>query len=556
MRRITAAKLDALEAKAATVSATSNADSAEVIGVVCPIDGLIKRIKYQNGKWIDVDEDPQIFISAKGEIALKAETRYVVLYGGRGSSKSVLEVDIDLFLAKNRGYKIYELREFQNSLDDSVYTLLKDEIDRLKMTGFTVQNNVIFHETGGEFKFKGMARNPAAIKSASGFNKFVFEESDNASEESLKYLTPTARNKARAGLPKKFKSQQEIDIEDVDELANVQLVFIANPKSAEDAFSKRFITPYKEYLDRDGVYVDALHTIIKMNYTDNPWFEDSGLEEERRFAFDNFSRAMYDHVWLGEFNDHVPDAIIMAEWFDACIDSHLTLGWKPKGAKIVTHDPADSGDAKGICARHGSLITHLVAVIDGDVNSACDIATDTAIAIDADKFVNDATGIGLSLRRQINDAFSAKRIEIEEFFGSGAVDDPDGIAENYIEQSTRQVTNKEFFANIRAQRYFKLAQRCYRTYRAVKFGEYTDPADMISFSSECSGLTQLRTELCRIPRKRGTGNGYQIASKQEMKKLGMKSPNLADCVMMSETDYNPMPVIDYSNIHIPSGASW
>ena len=289
-----------------------------------------------------------------------------------------------------------------------------------------------------------------------------------------------------------------------------------------------------------------------MNFEDNPWFDDSGLEGERQFAFANFSRALYDHIWLGEFNDHVPDAIIMAEWFDACIDAHVKLGWRQKGAKIVAHDPADSGDAKGVCVRHGSVITQLMCITDGDVNSACDIATDTAIAIDADKFVYDATGIGLSLRRQINDAFSAKKIEIEEFFGSGSVDEPNGIAENYIEQSTRQITNDEFFANIRAQRYFKVAQRVYRTYRAVVHGEYTDPAQMISFSSECTGLSQLRTELCRIPRKRGTGNGYQIASKQEMKKLGMKSPNIADCVMMSETDYNPFPVVDYSNISIPT----
>lgn len=83
--------------------------------------------------------------------------------------------------------------------------------------------------------------------------------------------------------------------------------------------------------------------------------------------------------------------------------------------------------------------------------------------------------------------------------------------------------------------------------------EYSDPADLISFSSECQDLKQLRTELCRLPRKRGTGNGYQIVSKKDMKdKLGIKSPNLADCVMMSETDFKPLAVPDYSQFTIPS----
>ena len=550
MKRLTAAKIEKLEQESKKVVAQGLTDIKEVFGVVCPDNGLIHSITYSSGNWGKTDKLPTLFIPAKMEIALRAKTRFVVIIGGRGSGKSNNEADIDLVLAKDAQYKIMELREFQASMRDSVHSLLSIEVQRLNMPGFNIQNDGIFHENGGSFSFQGLARNPESVKSAAGFHRFVIEESQFLSEKSLNVLTPTARNIAKAGLPSKFGGKKEII--DEDTLRSVQLVFIGNPQSADDPFSKRFITPYKTHIDADGVYIDDLHTIIKMNFEDNPWFDDSGLEGERQFAFANFSRALYDHIWLGEFNDHVPDAIIMAEWFDACIDAHVKLGWRQKGAKIVAHDPADSGDAKGVCVRHGSVITQLMCITDGDVNSACDIATDTANAIDADKFVYDATGIGLSLRRQINDAFTAKKIEIEEFFGSGSVDDPNGIAENYIEQSTKQITNDEFFANIRAQRYFKVAQRVYRTYRAVVHGEYTDPAEMISFSSECAGLPQLRTELCRIPRKRGTGNGYQIASKQEMKKLGMKSPNIADCVMMSETDYNPFPVVDYSNISIPT----
>jgi len=548
--RITKARLEKLEQETKKVVAQASTDIKEVFGVVCPVNGLTHSIMYAAGDWEKTDRPPTIFIPAKMEIALRAKTRFVVIVGGRGSGKSNNQADIDLVLVKDAQYKVMELREFQASMRDSVYSLLNIEIHRLAMGGYTSQNDGIYHENGGSFSFQGLARNPESVKSAAGFNRFVIEESQFLSEKSLNVLTPTARNIAKAGLPTKFGGKKEII--DEDTLRSVQLVFIGNPQSANDPFSKRFIAPYKAHLDADGVYIDELHTIIKMNFEDNPWFDDSGLEGERQFAYANFSRALYDHIWLGEFNDHLPDAIITAEWFDACIDAHIKLGWRQKGAKIVAHDPADSGDAKGVCVRHGSVITNLINIIGGDVNSACDIATETALAVGADKFVYDATGIGLSLRRQVGDAFSAARMEIEEFFGSGSVDDPDGIAENYIEQSTKQISNKEFFANIRAQRYFRLAQRVFRTYRAVIHGEYTDPAEMISFSSDCQDLAQLRTELCRIPRKRGSGNGYQIASKQEMKKLGINSPNLADCVMMSETDYNPVPVVDYSNINIPT----
>ena len=47
-------------------------------------------------------------------------------------------------------------------------------------------------------------------------------------------------------------------------------------------------------------------------------------------------------------------------------------------------------------------------------------------------------------------------------------------------------------------------------------------------------LKQLRSELIKIRRKRTPGMKlYQIESKQEMMKRGVKSPNLADSVMMS-----------------------
>jgi phage terminase large subunit len=554
MKRLTAARLEKLEQEAKKVQ-TGPRVFPTVIGVVCPKEGLIRRIRFDGADWIETDEDPQAFIPSKIEIALRAKTRFVVIIGGRGSGKSNNQASIDLIRAKDCGSKVMELREFQQSMRQSVHALLCLEIDRLKLSGFTIQNDAILHESGGAFSFGGLSRNPESVKSTAGIDRYVVEEAQFLSEKSLNILTPTARNAAKPGLPKRFRTEEEQE-ESAEFESNVQLVFIGNPQSSSDPFSVRFINPYLQHLESDGVYIDDLHTIVLMNYDDNPWFSDSGLEEERQFALKSFSRAMYDHVWGGKFNDHVPDAIILAEHFDACIDAHVKLGWKAKGAVIVAHDPADSGDAKAVCVRHGSVITQIMATLDGDVNSACDIATDTALSVQADKFVWDATGIGLSLRRQISDALSAKGIELEEFFSSGKVDNPNDIPDSANGLNAKQLTNDEFFANIRAQRYFLLAMRVWRTYRAVVHGEYTDPAEMISFSSECKDLTMLRTELCRIPRKRGTGNGYQIASKQEMKKLGMKSPNLADAVMMSETDFNPAPVVDYSQYNVPSGVGW
>ncbi len=57
---------------------------------------------------------------------------------------------------------------------------------------------------------------------------------------------------------------------------------------------------------------------------------------------------------------------------------------------------------------------------------------------------------------------------------------------------------------------------------------------MISIDSDgVENLQGLRSELCRVPRKHNANGMDQIMNKQEMKKLGIKSPNQSDSVMMS-----------------------
>lgn len=534
MKRLTASRLEKLESK--VQQSTSNKQHQTVFGIVCPINGLLYSLEHDGIDWVKSDKVPDIYISKKMEMALTAKTRFVVLIGGRGSSKSLTEVDIDLVLAKDLGYKIYELREFQNSLEDSVHSLLQSEVERLQLTGFTSQNNVIFHENGGEFKFKGLARNPSSIKSAAGFNKFVVEEADNLSEESIKHLTPTARNKAKKGLPSRFLTETD-DEELADALENVQIVFIANPKSSADAFSKRFIVPFLENLERDGYHQDELHTVIMINYQDNPWFADSGLESERKFDEETLPYASYKHIWLGGFNDHVENALIPAEWFNAALDAHLKLNFKPQGAIIASHDPSDQGDdAKGFAMRQGSVVTMVKEILHCDAYDGVAAALGESHLENADYFIWDGDGLGATLRNHITNLSAGKKTVLQMFRGSEGVDNPESIYsfDNKGVPIQQAKKNKDVFKNKRAQYYWSMRDRFYNTYRAVVRGEYVDPDTMISLSTAgIPNIDKLRSEICRVPIK-DNNNGYiQIMSKLEMKSIKIPSPNMADSLMMS-----------------------
>jgi len=444
---------------------------------------------------------------------LTSTARYIVVIGGRGSAKSESVSRIVIMKCQQEGSDLLCGREYQNSIDESVHKLNCEIIEKLEMPGSYVTEKKIDFASGGHVRYKGFARNSAAVKSAQSFKRSWVEEAQDTSADTLKDLLPTIRA---------FGSQ---------------LLFTANPQASNDPFSLRFIIPFKAHLDRHGIYEDDLHLIIVMNWRDNPWFPPS-LEAERQWDLKNKSRAEYDHIWEGAFNDTVENSIIPAEWFDAAVDAHLKLGWKPRGAKSVIFDPSDSGDAKGLVAKHGNVILEAEEKTDGDVNDACDWATDKAIEIGADYFVWDGDGLGVSLRRQVKESFEGTKIDWIMFKGSEGPERPEEIYQPDATVDRRQARkNKDTFLNRRAQKYWSLRDRFQAVYRAVEKGEYVDPNEQISISSGIKCLRQLRSEVCRIPKKSNGRGLIQIMRKDEMKnQLKIASPNLADSVMMGETD--------------------
>jgi phage terminase large subunit len=517
-----------------------------VFGVVSPEGEHLHSIECIDGEWVRTDNPVTIYTAEKLERAVTTNKRFVIIYGGRGSMKSVGAVDICLSGVMDRGDKVFCLREFQSSIAESVHALIKEEIDRLNLENFAVLDTTIRYKYGGEFKYMGLARNPASIKSAAGFRRFLTEEAATLSDASITNLTPTARNKARSGLPGVAVEEKKSDIDDV------QMFFIANINSSEDPFSKRFINPFIDHLNRDGYYEDDLHLIIKMNYTDNPWFMDSGLEGERLFDLENKPRAVYDHIWLGAPLDTVENSIILAEWFDACVDAHIKLGFEPTGQERLAYDPADSGDAKAVGYQHGSVVTGVSSTNDGDVHTATDWAIRFAAELKPDVFIYDADGLGVSLRRQILVGLKGKKVKIVPFSGGGAIQHPneiyDGIEGEGFFDIERGRTNSAMFLNPRAQNYWRLRDKMFKTYLAVEKGKYFQPDELISFSSSIKELTGLRAELCRIPRKYNNGNGkIQILSKPEMKAKKIKSPNMADVVMMLQQEVDIYDNDDYDD---------
>jgi phage terminase large subunit len=455
---------------------------------------------------------PEMFIPKKLLPFHTKKKRFKIAIGGRGSGKSMTIADLCLLAAQTQGIKTACFREYQNSIDDSVLALLTEEIDRLGLTGFGCQQNKIMFNGDDAFKFRGLARNPEGVKSMHGFKRFWVEEAQTMSFNSIKALTPTLREE------------------------DSEIWMSANPLSSADPFSQRFIKPFEKELRTNGYYEDDMHIIVWINFDDNRMFPPV-LEQERAFDEANMSRALYRHVWYGDYYDEVENTIISVEFFDAAIDAHKKLGFKGEGAVIAAYDPSDEGaDSKGYCLRHGSVVLDVQENTKGDVTDGTEWAIELATKAQADWFTWDCDGMGIALKRQVDTALSGKHIDYAMFRGSESPEDPEL---EYIDAEShdhkKRQTNKDTFLNKRAQYYWKLRDRFHATYRAVVKGEYINPDLLISLSSDIPALDQLRAEVCRIPSKRNNNGKIQIMSKIEMSKKPycIPSPNMADALMMS-----------------------
>lgn len=525
-------RLEMLEAN----KKSGNGDySNTVIGFVSPeTKQLTSSYHLVSGKWEATIKEPTAYFAEKLKPLFLRPKRFNVLIGGRGSGKSLGKGGHGAIMMHDLGRNLMCIREFQASVSDSVHSLISEEVKRLGLRGFEITDKTIrCTHNDARARFMGLARNSSSVKSSFGFLDWWIEEAQFLSEKSLRDLTPTGRNKPKKGLPGKAV---EVGGDEVD-LQEVSMTFCGNPASSEDPFSQRFIVPFKDELDKNGMYEDDMHLIIVVNHGDNPWFDESGLEQERQFDLKNLPRSTYDWIWEGGFNDDIENGLIKPEWFDACIDAHVKLKLKALGRTIVTHDPSDQGnDPKAIIVRTGNIITNVTSRTDLDVNEGSDWALGVAKNENADEYEWDVGGMGLTLKRDVNNAVEGTKITAYQFNGASSVDFPDAIYEPSGADSVKgEKTNKEMCRNLRAQCYLSLRDRVYRTYKAVEFGEMCDPEMLISFSSECEELKGLRSELCRMPIKPNASGLFELYTKKEMReKFKVRSPNLADCVMMSE----------------------
>ena len=207
-----------------------------------------------------------ILLPQKAVPVLEGHSRYKVLHGGRGGTKSWGFANYLVIKAGFGKHRILCTREMQNSIRDSVYRLLVDRINYYGLqNNFKVSSDSITSVFGSEFIFKGLHHNISEIKSIEGIDICWVEEADKVSQESWDILSPTIRKE------------------------NSEILVSFNPDDPNSATYQKFLGP-------NGPPPGTL--IAELNYYDNPWFPQvlrTDLEYDKRVDFEK-----YEHVWLGK----------------------------------------------------------------------------------------------------------------------------------------------------------------------------------------------------------------------------------------------------------------
>lgn len=201
-------------------------------------------------------------------------------HGGRGGAKSHSIAGALVIQAAASPLRVVCAREIQESLRDSVKQLIEDKIADYGLEDhFEALRDETRAKNGGRFVYKGMWRNPDALKSLEGADIFWGEEANRFSSRSIRLIRPTMRKPGS------------------------RMIWSWNPEFDHDPIDQLFRGPA-------GPPPRSL--VREVSWKDNPFFAGTPLQEEMEHDYRS-NPAMAEHVWGGSYVKAIEGAYYAAQ---------------------------------------------------------------------------------------------------------------------------------------------------------------------------------------------------------------------------------------------------
>jgi len=280
---------------------------------------------------------------------------------------------------------------------------------------------------------------------------------------------------------------------------------------------------------------DVKIDISTSNGTGIPFYEKLVSGEFPVFVFDWRDDPRKDQAWyedrvrkLGKLivareidRDHtasLENVIIPGAWVEAATQIKL----EGIGRKVAGFDVAGSGpDKNAYIERDGPLVTKVEEWDGGD--SVAATYQMIVFAKDADEVYFDEIGVGDGVKGTL-----ARTKKSFRHYGFNAAGSPSSELYSQDDPADRRLW-RDVVHNLRAEYWWRLRRRFEKTYLHVSGIQEFDEAELISIPNH----PVLKRELSSLSYKFMESGKIKIESKADLKKRGVKSPNLADALMMS-----------------------
>lgn len=308
-----------------------------------------------------------------------------------------------------------------------------------------------------------------------------------------------------------------------------------------------------------GVVIEPGYTrVFIFDWRDHPAKTQSWYDERRS----RYEREGLLHIFKQEvdrdYSGAISNTIIAAEWIQASVDAHKIIPCLADVPDVwgAALDVADEGvDRNALSTRQGVIVRSVEEWGERDPGVTTRRAIEPLRIHRGIRVQYDSIGIGAAVKAEYNrlrdEAIKADSLDILPTLcpwnAGAAVLWP---FERLIPEDENSITNKDMFYNIKAQAWWSLRTRFYKTYQCVMAIRAGLPVpnysadELISLDGSMQLLSQLIAELSQPTR----GSNGQLKMIVNKKPDGMKSPNLADAVVMM---FYPIPD-DYNTVSVGS----
>lgn len=392
--------------------------------------------------------------------------------------------------------RIFCCREIQNSIDDSNFQVIKNQIQLLGLQdAFTVGAQRIVGKNGSEFHFWGLEKRRSSIYGWEGVDYCWIEQAERMTEETWKVIEPTmSRNQG----------------------SEIWLTW--NPIYRTDYVFQRF-----------RVHNRPKDIVVHVNYTDLPqgFFADSFYEIAE--ALQDEDANLYAHLYLGVPDDGSADTKVLTyDMLKQCVEAYKMGLYPPKeelGMTDLGFDIADGGvDYNAICVRRGPCIEHIdkwKSQSPGFLTPSAARAHEAATHYGIWRLYFDGTGVGSPMRGEL------ARMEPEYMVRPVLFGGKPGGHERIYEKG---MTNEQIFSRRDIQMGFALRGRARNTLRLLNKVDDVEPAECLFINPDLPNLDQYLAQLMQPAFRRSPTTGKLEIDKRDGNE---KSPDLYDATAMA-----------------------